>query len=63
MKTKDAIQHFGSVKALASALNISKQAVYKWGEFVDPLRQFQIEVLTRGKIKADRDFGRVKHAA
>lgn len=42
MKTKDAIEKFGSVKALADALNIWPQAVYAWGENVPELRVFQI---------------------
>lgn len=54
MKTKDAINHFGSVLKLAYALKISPQSVYQWGETVHPLRQFQIEVITGGKLKADR---------
>ena len=56
MKTKDAIAHFGSVRALADALGISVFAVYQWGEQVPTHRgrDFQIEVLTGGKLKASQ---------
>jgi hypothetical protein len=53
MTTKEAIDHFGSVKALADALRIWPHSVYKWGERPPMLRQYQIQVLTRGEIRAD----------
>lgn len=55
MKTQDAIEFFGGAAKLAKKLGISKQAVSKWGERVPKPRDFQIEVLTRGKLKADRE--------
>ena len=45
MKTKDAIEQFGSVAALAAALGLSVQAVYQWGEDVPQLRAYQIRDL------------------
>ncbi len=53
MTTKEAIDHFGSVKALADALRIWPHSVYKWGERPPMLRQYQIQVLTRGELRAD----------
>lgn len=48
MKTSDAIQSFGTVAELASALGISVQAVYQWGDVVPELRRYQInEILAR----------------
>jgi hypothetical protein len=56
MKTKEAIQHYGSVPALAFALGLtSRQAVYYWGEYPPPGRQYQIEILTNGLLRAERD--------
>ena len=52
MKTAAAIESFGSVQALADALQISPQAVYQWGDEVPEGRAFQIEVLTGGALKA-----------
>jgi len=55
MKTKEAIQHYGSVPALAAALGLaSRQAVYYWGEYPPSGRQFQIEILTNGALRAER---------
>jgi len=52
MKTTAAVDHFGSIRALADALEITPQAVYQWGEHVPAGRDFQIEVLTQGALKA-----------
>jgi len=51
MKTKSAADFFGSKKRLAEALGISPSAVTMWGDDVPELRQYQIERLTRGKVK------------
>lgn len=51
MKTKQAADFFGSKKKLATALGISPSAVTMWGEDVPELRQYQIERLTKGKVK------------
>ncbi len=47
MKTKDAIQEFGSQAALARALGISRAAVAKWGDDVPRLREYEILDLRR----------------
>lgn len=55
MKTKQVIDHFGSVRAVADALDIKAvQSVYDWGEEPPIGRQYQIQVLTKGKLKADQ---------
>lgn len=46
------VQHFGSRAALARALGINRQAVYQW-DVVPESRAYQIEVLTKGRIKAN----------
>ena len=53
MKKETAAKHFGSASALARALRISTAAVAQWGEDVPPLRQFQLEYMTGGKLRAD----------
>ena len=53
MKTKDAALHFGSKKKLAEALCISPGAVTMWGDYVPASRQYQIQVLTQGALKAE----------
>ena len=56
--TKDeAIAHFGSQAALADALGIKPPSVAEW-DAVPDLRQLQLEILTRGKLKADPELKR-----
>ena len=52
MTLQEAINYFGSKSNLARALKISRQSVQTWSE-VPMLRQFQIERLTKGKLKAE----------
>lgn len=54
MDKQQAIRHFGSSAALARALGITRAAVTNWGERVPPLRQWELEVLTEGALKAER---------
>jgi DNA-binding transcriptional regulator YdaS (Cro superfamily) len=57
MSPDAAIQHFGSQTALAKAVGVVQPTVSGWrtdGKIPEP-RQFQIEVLTHGKLKADRE--------
>lgn len=42
---QEAVDTFGGVKKLAEALGIQHSAVSQWGEFVPPLRAFQIREL------------------
>ena len=53
MKTEDVISYFGSKANVAKALNIGRPAVTNWGENVPLARQFEIQVLTKGKLKDD----------
>lgn len=53
MKTKDAIDHFGTQTALAKALGITQPTVAEWGEYPPPLRQLQIQQVTVGQLQAE----------
>lgn len=58
MKLSEAIAHFGSKAELARALGIEPQAVYQWPtadnpEHIPEGRQYQIQALTDGVLKAD----------
>lgn len=55
MTTMEAIQHFGGKKALARALDVWPHAIGRWGERPPMARQFELEVLTNGELKADRN--------
>ena len=54
MKKQTVIAHFGSVRAVAKALDISVQSIYEWPEEVPYGRQFELEIMTKGKLKASR---------
>lgn len=47
MKTQEAVNHFGSIRKLAAALDLSVQAIYKWGEDVPPLRAYQLKEMMK----------------
>lgn len=52
MTKTQAIKHFGSVSALAKAINVTYEAVRQWA-VVPELRQYQIERITQGALKAE----------
>lgn len=56
MRLDKAIEHFGSKAALARAVGVSKQALWKWeknGNRVPLGRAYQLEVITDGALKAE----------
>ena len=55
MTTQQAIDFFGGVRALAKILDTSTQAIHAWGARPPMGRQYEIEVRTKGKLKADRE--------
>jgi len=54
MNKSEAVAFFGSQSALAKALGVSRSSVSEWGD-VPIGRQFQLEVLTAGALKADHE--------
>jgi len=55
MTTKEAIEHYGSVKELAAVLGIWPHVIYRWGDRPPMARQYELEVKTNGALKADRE--------
>lgn len=54
MKTKDAIEYFGTAVSLRERLGMtSSGAVSHWGEYPPDNRQLQIERITLGALKAE----------
>lgn len=53
MFTKDAVAFFGSKTVIAEKLGIHKSAVTNWKEVVPKGRAFELEKLTKGKLKVD----------
>ncbi len=51
MTTNQAVKHFGTKSKLAIALGIKPEAVCQWGEKPPKLRQFELEILTDGRLK------------
>lgn len=53
MRTSEVLSFFGGQVKTAEALSIKQGSVGKWREFPPPLRQVQIERVTRGHLKAE----------
>ncbi|WP_192483182.1 MULTISPECIES: Cro/CI family transcriptional regulator [Cysteiniphilum] len=53
MKTKEVIEYYGSQIATAKALQIATSSITTWGEFPPLIKQFEIERITNGELKAD----------
>jgi transcriptional repressor of cell division inhibition gene dicB len=53
MTTDEAIAYFGDRKQMAQALGIGLHGTYRWGDHPPKLRQFEIERLSDGELKAD----------
>lgn len=53
MKTKDAIEFFGGIKPLADVLGIWPHNINRWGDTVPMARQYELEVKTKGALKAN----------
>lgn len=54
MTTEEAIKHYGSIKQLADALGIWPHVIYRWGNNPPMARQYEIQVKTGGKLKAQK---------
>ena len=54
MKTKEAIDYYGSVKKLADAIGVWPQVIYRWGDTPPMARQYELEVKTSGELKAEK---------
>lgn len=53
MTKSEIVEYFGGVQQVADALGITYQSVREWPEDRVPEgRQYQIQVLTKGKLKA-----------
>jgi len=54
MTLEETISYYGSIKTMADSLGISRQTVYLWKEKgrIPFARQAQIELETKGKLKA-----------
>jgi hypothetical protein len=53
MKTADVLKHFGGCSKTAAAIGVKPAAVSVWGDEPPLLRQYQIEVITKRKLRAN----------
>jgi len=51
MKKSDVISYFGTITEAAKALGLTKSAISQWPAEIPKLRAFEIERLTKGKLK------------
>jgi hypothetical protein len=51
MYKEDAIRHYKSKMALARELGITRQAIQGWGKLVPLQKAWNLEDLTKGKLK------------
>lgn len=56
MTPQEAIAHYGTQVRLAAALGIKQPAVAGWVKsgHIPPVRQYQIQVASRGRLRADK---------
>lgn len=54
MTTQEVIDYYGSKAAISRALACTPAAVTMWGDEPPRSRQFQLQVLTKGKLKATK---------
>lgn len=63
MTYEDLIEHYGTQKAAAEALGLSQPSLSGWRDKgIPPPRQAQYELLTRGKLKAERPIAQERSA-
>jgi hypothetical protein len=53
MTTDEAIKFYGTKKALAQALDIWPHVISRWGKYPPMARQYELEVKTKGDLKAE----------
>ena len=63
MNKQAAIDYFGSVAALASAIDATPSAISQWGDYPPGGRQLQLEAITKGKLKAEPNCMKKERAA
>jgi DNA-binding transcriptional regulator YdaS (Cro superfamily) len=63
MTYQQAISHFGTPAAMARALGVDRASVAEWREKIPEGRQYQIQIATGGKLKADKPALRTEKVA
>ena len=63
MKKDDAVSFYGTDAELARVLDITRQAVGKWGDVIPEGVAYKLQVLTGGRLKVDTSLYHSKHPA
>jgi transcriptional regulator with XRE-family HTH domain len=53
MNKTDVRNHFGTLEAVAQALNISRSAVSQWRETIPQGAAYKLQVITGGRLRVD----------
>lgn len=53
MNLEQVVAHFGTQEKAAEALGVTQGSVSAWRDGIPPLRQYQIQLVTGGVLKAD----------
>ena len=56
MRKKEVLAHFGSVKAVAAALSVTRCAVGQWGEIVPEKRALILHLKTNGALQYEPEL-------
>ncbi len=64
MYKEDIVEHFGGMSKLVQAFKkagypVTRQGIYQWPEVIPLNRAFQVEKMTRGKMKTDLEVYRM----
>ena len=51
MRTEDAVEIFGTQKALAAAIGISPSAVYQWGDVIPTSRRKSVRLAMQARAQ------------
>jgi DNA-binding transcriptional regulator YdaS (Cro superfamily) len=63
MNYEQSIEYFGTESEMARALGVKPPSVSEWKRGIPETRQYQIELATKGKLKADRPALRISKKA
>jgi DNA-binding transcriptional regulator YdaS (Cro superfamily) len=55
MRTEDVLARFGSQKAAADAIGITRAAISQWGPVVPFISALRLEAMTDGELKLEHD--------
>lgn len=53
MTYEQSIAYFGTISEMARALGVKPPSISEWKDGIPETRQYQIELATKGKLKAD----------